>query len=158
MLHVVQESGKIRKTAQAGFTLMEILIAVVIVGLVMAAATIGYTKVVEGQRNSITRQTLKTVKSAIDMFQMALNRYPEKIEDLVRRPEPSEYYEQDSLRSWLEGGYLEKTKVPVDSWSQKLQYELTQGEGAAHPYELWSYGSSEGKRAPKEKRISIWDL
>ncbi len=153
----VEKSGTIRKTVQAGFTLMELLIAIAILGIIMAAATVGYQKVFEGQRRSVTAQTLKTVQSAIGMFELNMNGIPESLDDLVRRPEPSERFDQAALSNWQEGGYLDKNKYPVDAWGQKLQYELTQGEGAAHPYELWSYGSKEGKRAPKDKRISVWD-
>ena len=157
MICVAQKNEKVRAQAQAGFTLMEILIAVVIVGLIMAAATVGYQKVLEGQRKSITGQTLKTVQSAITMFEMQMNGLPETLDDLIRKPEPSERFDQDALSNWQDGGYLDKNKYPVDAWGKKLQYELTQEEGAAHPYELWSYGSRDGNRAPKDKRISVWN-
>lgn len=147
---------KMKHTAQAGFTLMELLAAIAILGIIMAIAVPGFQKVLEDQKRNTTKQTLKFVQSAIETFEMGLNRVPAQLEDLVRKPEPSEYYDPAVLNNWQEGGYLKDTKYPMDSFGQKLQYELT-GEGAVHPYELYSYGSKEGKRAPKEKRISVWD-
>lgn len=157
MLHVAQGSGKIKKTAQAGFTLMELLVAIAILGIIMAIAVPGFQKVLENQKRNTTKQTLKSVQSAIEIFEMGMNKVPEKLEDLIRRPEASEYYDPASLSNWQEGGYLKTDKYPVDSFGQKLQYELTVGEGSAHPYELFSYGSKDGKRAPKDKRMSVWD-
>jgi general secretion pathway protein G len=149
-------SVKLKRATQSGFTLMELLVAIAILGIIMAIAVPGFMKVLEGQRKTTTKQTLKSVQQAIELFEMQMARVPAQLDDLLRKPEPSEYYDPAVLNNWQEGGYLKENKYPLDSWGQKLQYELT-GEGAAHPYELYSYGSKDGKRTPKEKRVSVWD-
>lgn len=149
----------IKKTAQAGFSLMEMLVAIAILGIIMAIAIPGFQKVLENQKRNTTRSTLKSVQAAIEIFELDMSRVPEKLEDLLKRPEASEYY-GDTLSKWSDGGYMKTDKYPMDSFGHKIQYELTSGEGqqSAHPYELYSYGSKDGKRAPKEKRISVWDI
>lgn len=139
----------VSRSVRAGFTLIELVIAIAI--LAVLAIVVG--PMVMGQldkaRVSSTKSNLKTLKTAIDMFKVDTGRYPARLRDLVEKPR-----EEAVARNWTKGGYIEGGDLPKDAWSEEFQYKRTpEGKTA---YELYSYGSG-GPSAPKEDWISVWN-
>jgi len=137
-----------RRTAQAGFTLGEIMIAIAIIAIMAAVAgpyLMGYLK---KARIQSTKTTLRNVQTALQQFNVDMNQYPETLKDLIKKPA-----DEALANKWV-APYLQGSDVPSDGWGNKFHYELTQGQ--EHPYELYSYGP-DGKGS-KEGRISIWSL
>lgn len=142
------------KYARAGFTLMEILIAVMIIGLLGAMIGPALFSVYKNQQISATQASLKGIKDGIDMYKMHTGQYPNLLKDLVKKPKSSD---ERIAKKWR-GPYVGKegaTDVPDDSFGNKLYYKLTPG-GGKRPYELKSWGPN-GKGSPKEEWISVWD-
>ena len=140
-----------RRHTAGGFTLIELLIAIVIIGLIMGAAITGILGMLERARKGTTETTLRNLEQAITLFQVDTGQNPNSLKDLIKRPADDEYVS----KKW-NGPYLKKTELPRDGWGFLFKYERTQG--GKHPYELYSFGGSEGKGTSKEKRISVWDL
>jgi len=136
------------KYARAGFSLMEIMIAVMILGLVAGLVGPRVMQFLEDSRIRAAQTTLKTFKNAIDMYRLDVQQLPTKLKDLIKKPAG------DSAKKWKHA-YLDKDEEPDDPWGVKYHYKVT--SGASKPYELWSWGGEEGKSEPKEKRISVWD-
>ena len=136
--------------AKPGFSLMELLIAVVIMGILAAISIPLYQGRVEATKKKTASQQIKLLRTSIEFFELDLGKIPEKLQDLVRRPAPSDYYDQESLAEWADGGYIKGGKVPKDPWKKKFVYKLT--PGGTKTYELYSYGPK-GKGAPKSEWI-----
>ena len=124
-----------RTEAQAGFTLLELLVVLVIVGLL--AGLVGprlFSKI--DQSKVTTAQTqIKLLRGAVENLRLDMGRYPtaqEGLSLLVKRP-------QDTVSSarWR-GPYLDDA-LPVDPWGQPYQYTLPGADSM--PFALYSLGA-----------------
>lgn len=133
-----------------GFTLIEILIAIVIVGIMMAVAVPASLGYIKSTRIARTKQDLRTFETSFLQYNSVTGRSPESLRDLVRPPV------DDKLRKkWQEGGpFLKGKDIQEDPWGNPYVYRLT--PGAEHPYELFSHGPNGPGSA--EGRISVWEL
>ena len=131
-----------------GFTLIEILIAVAIVGLMLAVVGPALYRRLAGASVSAAENQLRQLKTSIGTYYIDLNRYPEKLSDLVRKPKDPKL-----AKKWRHS-YLESDEVPEDPWGNPYQYKKT--PGGKHQYELYSWGK-EGRDTPKEQWISVWN-
>jgi general secretion pathway protein G len=114
-----------------GFTLIEILIVMVILGLL--AALVGpkmFGKVGKSKQKAAKAQ-ISLLETALDTFRLDMGRYPtseEGLEALRTKPADSEKWD---------GPYIPK-KVPLDPWSNPYEYQLPGENGE---YDLTSFGA-----------------
>lgn len=137
------------KYARAGFSLMEIMIAVMILGLVAGLVGPKVYQFLENAKITSVKSTLKTFKNAIQMYKGDIGVLPSKLKDLVQKPK-----DERASKKWKHA-YLDKDEIPEDSWGNNYSYKITEGSGK-HPYELLSYGPN-GKGSPKEEWINVWN-
>jgi general secretion pathway protein G len=92
-----------------------------------------------------TKVTIQQVAQALDLFKLDFDRYPGKLQDLVRRPDwvPE--------NKWPPGGYV--TKLPKDGWNRDLLYRLP---GTNHPYDVISLGK-DGKEGGEGVDADLWN-
>ncbi|ACL70617.1 type II secretion system major pseudopilin GspG [Halothermothrix orenii] len=121
---------------EGGFSLIEILIAVVIIGFL--AATIGpelMNKVTDAKQTA-ARNQLEILEVALDNYRLDNGRYPttqQGLKALIEKPTISPI-----PQNW-DGPYLEKKEIPLDPWGNEYNY-LSPGNYNTHKYDLWSYG------------------
>lgn len=138
---------------EKGFTLMEILIVVVIIGFL--ASTVGpdlFHRVSDARHNTVKNQ-LEIFSLALDDYRLDNERYPtteQGLEALVERPtsppEPGEW----------NGPYLDSTELPLDPWGNEYQYR-NPGIHNEHSYDLWSLGPEDMEGGESEERkIGNW--
>lgn len=132
------------KKKSEGFSLIEILVALAIVGLIAAIAVPAYMRYLAGAKVKKARIELKSIKNQIDIYQIDTNQYPTRLDDLIKAPA--------GVEGWG-GPYFEKKQIPLDPWGNKYQYRLTP-ESGENPYELYSYGPDK-KKGPK---IDAWKI
>jgi len=133
--------------ARAGFSLMEIMIAITILGLIMAMVGPALQNTLRKGKVRTAKSSLKGFQSAIEEYQMEVGQLPQTLKDLIKKP-------REGAKKW-DGPYLKKTdEIPEDPFNNPYVYKLT--PGAKHPYELYSRGPN-GADAPKEEWISVWD-
>ena len=117
---------------QAGFTLIEIMVVVVIIGILAALVVPKVMGRPEQAKVTVARGDLKAIASALEMYRLDNRRYPDTqqgLEALVQRP-PS------GADNWNPEGYL--GRLPVDPWGKPYLYLAPGSTGA---YDLWSYGA-----------------
>ncbi|MBP7142421.1 MAG: type II secretion system major pseudopilin GspG [Opitutaceae bacterium] len=123
--------------SQAGFTLMEILVVLAIIGLLVGLTVTKFTNILEGNEKKIAGMFVKSSLSGpLMQYRMALGEYPstaEGIAALVTAP-------ANKGERWA-GPYIEAKdgKVPLDPWGEPYQYRYpgTKNKGS---YDLWSKG------------------
>ncbi|MFC1843128.1 type II secretion system major pseudopilin GspG [Candidatus Dependentiae bacterium] len=143
------------KYSKSGFSLMEILVAVAILGVVAAVVGPALYNYLRESRVKAAKMQLKSYQQAIGMFNMHTGEYPATLKGLVRRPSNPEI-----ARKWMggikpkKGGYLKKLKVK-DPWGTPYRYSREQYKD--NPYTLFSYGPDR-RKAKAVDRIHVWDI
>lgn len=109
-----------------GFTLIEILIVIVIMGLLISlVAPTLFSKVSSSQRKTTMAQ-MQMISTALDTYRLDIGTYPENLQELRRSDHPG----------W-DGPYMPRD-IPADPWGNPYVYSLVSGGEA--PYGLSSYG------------------
>jgi general secretion pathway protein G len=114
-----------------GFTLIELMVVVVILGIL---ATIMMPRILdrpEQARRMKATVEIRNLQSALAFFKTDTGRFPttsEGLEALVRDP---------GLKGWRSGGYIEGARVPLDPWGNPYVYICP---GLRGDYDLISYG------------------
>jgi general secretion pathway protein G len=113
-----------------GFTLLELLVVIVIIGLLAGYVAPRYFSQVGKSEIQVAKAQIESLEKALDQYRLDMRRYPsaeEGLEALVAKPA--------SAAAWS-GPYLKKT-VPADPWGRPYVYRVP-GEKAE--FELVSYG------------------
>lgn len=113
-----------------GFTLVEILLVVTIIGILAALVIPKIAGRSEQARITAAQADIKGgIKSAIDQFEVDTGRYPKGLQDLLQAP--------NDARNW-HGPYLEQ--IPMDPWGHPYVYAYP-GRHNANSYDLYSIGA-----------------
>jgi general secretion pathway protein G len=143
---------RVRGSRQRGFTLIEIMVVVVIIGLLTALVTTQVVGRIDEARVTKTKQDLKQIEAALTLYRLDNSRYPtteQGLDALVRRPTS-----EPQPLNWKEGGYL--TRPPKDAWKNDYVY-VSPGENG--PYDLWSLGADQREGGEGiDADISVWEI
>ncbi|MBN1687884.1 MAG: type II secretion system major pseudopilin GspG [Candidatus Omnitrophica bacterium] len=113
-----------------GFTLIEILLVVIIIGILVSLVAPRLAGRSEEARKQAARADIDGgLALAIDLFEVDNGRYPAKLEDLVTKP--------SAIPNWR-GPYLKKG-IPKDPWGGAYSYRMP-GSHNAGSYDLYSAG------------------
>jgi general secretion pathway protein G len=134
---------------QSGFTLIEMMVVMVIIGLLMALVGPRFIRQEEKAKIGAARAQIELLGTALDTFRLDVGRYPttqEGLDALRQRPFGADRWD---------GPYLKKA-VPLDPWSRPYYYRGP-GEGG-RPYDLLSYGADGGPGGDGDDRdIASWE-
>jgi general secretion pathway protein G len=137
-----------RPKRAAGFTLIEVMVVIVILGVLAALIVPNVMGRGEKAKVDTTAITLKGVAGALDQYKLDNSRYPSMqeggLEALVTQPE--------SAKNWMPGGYV-KGGYPKDSWDNDLQYIAPGSDGRA--FDLYSFGA-DGKEGGEGTEADIY--
>lgn len=140
-----------RRRSTAGFTLLEIMVVIVILGLLAAIVVPKLIGRTEEAKRTQTRIQIKNIEQALQLFKLDNGFYPateQGIEALVRIPEIGRV-----PKNYRKGGYLDR--VPTDPWGNAYVYV---SPGAERDYEIISYGADEVPGGEDEDAdIHSWD-
>ena len=123
------------KSTQRGFTLIEIMLVVVIIGVLGAIVVPQFMSRPDQAKVTAARTDVQAISTALEMYRLDTFSYPstqQGLEALVKRPTGTPV-----AKNWNPQGYL-KT-LPLDPWGSPYQY-LNPGTHSAG-YDLFSFGS-----------------
>jgi general secretion pathway protein G len=123
-----------RKKRCSGFTILEIMAVVIIIGILASMVAINVFSKVDDAKVKATKASLRILDDSITQFKLDTGRFPteeEGLKALVEKPA--------DVTSYPEGGYLKTRTVPKDAWQHDFVYHLNPESGA--PFEVMSYGA-----------------
>ncbi|ENO13921.2 type II secretion system protein GspG [Marinobacter nanhaiticus D15-8W] len=134
-----------------GFTLIEIMVVMVILGLLVAIVAPNILGRSDQARVTVAQTQMSNIANALDLYRLDNGHYPstqQGLQALVSKPSGS-----PEPRNWNPDGYLKS--VPQDPWDNDYQYI---SPGVNGPYDLYSYGA-DGREGGDEDAadISVWD-
>ena len=137
-----------RLARRDGFTLVELLVVMVIIGLLAALVVPGYVREGDKARVKATRAQIELLSTALDSFRLDVGRYPtteEGLDALQRKP--------SSADRW-DGPYLRK-EVPLDPWNKAYVYKSPGDHGA---FDLLSFGADGAPGGDSYNRdVTSWE-
>jgi general secretion pathway protein G len=124
-----------RNLRRNGFTLIEIMAVVLIIGLLTTLVGIAIIPQIDKGRVTTARTQIKNLEAALETYRMDNARFPtsEQGLDALINPPPD-------VRNYQTGGYLRERRIPVDPWGNPYQYE-SPGQHNDHSFDLWSFGA-----------------
>lgn len=123
---------------KAGFTLIEIMAVVVIMGLLMGIVGTAVFSQIDKARVNTTRAQIDQLEAALTFYQMDNGRFPtteQGLQALVEQPTSA-----PEPRNYSPAGYLKKKQVPRDGWGNPYQYAMPGGNNP-EGFDIWSLGA-----------------
>lgn len=119
---------------EAGFTLLEILVVVAILGLLIGLVAPAALRQLGGARGSVARQSIERLASVLDLYKLDVGSYPtteQGLQALSTRP--------SGVTGW-NGPYLKGEAQPLDPWGRPYLYR-SPGNRSGREFDLCSRGS-----------------
>lgn len=124
--------GEERATSEKGFTLMEMLVVLVIIGLISAVAIPQVTRLLESAKHKAAGIQLETVGQSLGFYQLDVGNYPSTKEGLAV------LWEAPDGNDLWNGPYVRDARQLKDPWGRDLIYRSPGEKGA---FDLLSYGA-----------------
>ncbi|MGA2554125.1 MAG: type II secretion system major pseudopilin GspG [Smithella sp.] len=109
-----------KKNRQAGFTLIELMVVIVILGVLAGLIIPRIMGHPDEARQAKARIQMEALESALKLYKLDNGSYPtteQGLNALVEAPTVG-----NIPKNWRQGGYLEKSKVPKDPWGNDFIY------------------------------------
>jgi len=137
-----------RRHEQAGFTLLELLVVLVILGLVTAFAAPQVIKYMSGAKIDAAGIQIERLSGVLDLYRLEVGRYPDEsegLEALLEQPADAERWN---------GPYIKKANSLLDPWGRPYLYRYPGENGE---FDLYSLGADGGEGGDGEdKDVTSW--
>ncbi len=136
----------------AGFTLIEVMVVVVIIAILGSIVIPKIMDKPDQARIAKAKQDIRAIESALNLYKLDNYNYPstdQGLEALVKKPTGT-----PEAKHWKEGGYL--ARVPMDPWDHPYHYL---NPGAHGTIDIWSLGADDQPGGTGVNAdIGNWDL
>ncbi len=122
-----------RECGDAGFTILEILVVITIIGMLIGVVAPAALRQLGGARVSVAKQSIERLSTVLDLYNLDMGSYPtseQGLTALVEKPA--------AATNW-NGPYVKGDKIPLDPWSRPYVYRRP-SERPGHEYDLCSTG------------------
>lgn len=134
------ETVRIPSAIARGFTLLELLVVLAILGLIAAFAAPQALKLLGGAKADSAQIQLQALATGIDLYRLEVGSYPPSLEGLVEKP--------SGVDTW-NGPYIRKKEIPKDPWGGEYVYRVPGADG--DEYDLLSLGSDKAEGGEGEQ-------
>jgi general secretion pathway protein G len=139
------------RVAEQGFTLLEIMVVVVIIGLLVAAVAPQFIRQIDTAEINRAKTDLRSIETSLNLYRLDNFRYPstsDGLEALVTNPGEA------TAPNWKQ--YL--PKVPVDPWQRPYQY-ASPGQRGGGDFDVFTFGA-DGQEGGEGTNADIgnWEL
>ncbi|MBN1613888.1 MAG: type II secretion system major pseudopilin GspG [Deltaproteobacteria bacterium] len=143
-----------RKADDRGFTLIELMVVIVILGILAGLIIPRVMGRPDEARIAKAKMQIESLETALKLYKLDSGTYPtteQGLQALVEAPSVGQ-----PARNWRTGGYLERSRVPKDPWGNDFIYL---SPGAHGDFDLSSMGA-DGEVGGEEKNrdINSWEL
>ncbi|OPL13369.1 MAG: type II secretion system protein GspG [delta proteobacterium MLS_D] len=138
----------------SGFTLIELMVVIVILGILAGLIVPRIMSRPEEARQTKARIQIQSIETALRLYKLDNGDYPSTEQGLQALVEPPQVGELP--RRWREGGYLEGRRMPTDPWGNDYVYLYP---GVIGEFDVISYGADgEPGGEGRNRDITNWDL
>ena len=126
-------ADRIARPQQHGFTLLELLVVLAILGLLIGLVAPAALRQLGSAKEKIAHQSIERLAGVLDIYKLDIGTYPtseQGLMALIERP--------SGVPRW-NGPYLKGEKVPEDPWGRPFIYH-NPSQRAGHEYDLYSLG------------------
>jgi len=110
----------LQKERSGGFTLIELMVVIVILGILAGLVLPRFMGRTEEAKKTKAKLQIENLEGALKLYKLDTGVYPsteQGLDSLVQRPATGAI-----PKTWREGGYLEKAKIPLDPWGRPYVY------------------------------------
>lgn len=143
-----------KKIDYSGFTLIELMIVIVILGILAGLLVPRIMGRPDEARQLKAKIQIEGMETALKLYKLDNGMYPDTgqgLQALIEQPETEPF-----PKKWRKGGYLEKGKLPKDPWGNDFVYL---SPGIHDDYSIISYGA-DGVPGGEDKNMDInsWEI
>jgi general secretion pathway protein G len=142
-----------KKRDERGFTLIELMVVIVILGILAGLIIPRIMGRPDEARRAKARMQIESLETALKLYKLDNGSYPtteQGLQALVEQPSIA-----PAAKNWRQGGYLEKNKVPKDPWGNDFVYISPGTHGEFDFSSLGADGEPGGEG--KNKDINSWE-
>ena len=122
-----------RSSDEDGFTLVELMVVIVIIGLLAAIVAFNVLPMGDKARVTKARSDISTIEQALEMYKLQNMHYPSTSDGLQALVSPPSSADSSTYQA---GGYIKK--LPDDPWGRPYQYA---SPGPHSEADVWSWGA-----------------
>lgn len=129
-----QAESRNARGPQAGYTLLELLVVLAILGLLVGLVAPQVMGLLGNSKQKVAEQSIIRLKTVLDMYRLDSGTYPtteQGLAALIRQPA--------GAARWS-GPYLDTQDLPLDPWGRPFQYR-NPSQRPGRPYDLYSLGA-----------------
>lgn len=139
-----------KKRTQSGFTLLELLVVLGIIGMLAGIVGPQVMKHMAESKVKAAKVQIEDLAATLDMYKLDVGSYPtseQGLQALVESPE--------GAGRW-NGPYLRKGKIPLNPWNNEYHY-VAPGEHGKFDLSSWGADGKEGGEDKEDKDIVNWE-